>query len=77
VIGQRSLAETQARTESSPYGLGVGHSGGNIGVLSEVRRFPDVDATLVLHTNGGDGGVTSGLFDRLWDDAVQTALGDL
>ena len=85
VVGQASLAEMQVRTEcacyglglhfkETPYGLGVGHSGGDLGILSEVRRFPDLDATLVLLVNGGDSGVTERLFKRLWDEAMRTAL---
>lgn len=87
LIGQASLAEMQERTECScyglglsfiqtPYGLGVGHDGGDFGILSEVRRFPDADATLVLLVNGGNSGVTERLFNRLWDKAMQTALGN-
>jgi CubicO group peptidase (beta-lactamase class C family) len=86
VIGQESLAEMLEPTKSlryglglhfteTPYGLGIGHNGSDFGVLSEVRRFPDVDATLVLLVNGGDSGITARLFNRLWDEAMQTALG--
>jgi D-alanyl-D-alanine carboxypeptidase len=88
VIGQTLLSEMQEWRESvryglglnfieTPFGPGVGHSGGDFGVLSEVRRFPDVDATLVLLVNGGDSGVTKRLFDRLCDEAMVTALSDL
>lgn len=88
LIGQEMLGQMLERPEGSRYGLGlgfretpfgwaVGHGGGDLGVLSQVRRFPDHDATLVLLTNGGDGGVPAGLFDRLWDDAMEVALGGL
>jgi D-alanyl-D-alanine carboxypeptidase len=85
IIGPESLAQMQERTQSPRYGLGlsfldtpygpaVGHSGGDMGVLAQVRRFPDLDATLVLLTNGGDGGVPSDLFGRLWEDVMEVAL---
>jgi len=45
--------------------------------LSEVRRFPDSDATLVLLVNAGNNGAIGGLFDRLWDEAMQTSLDGL
>jgi hypothetical protein len=61
----------------TPYGPGVGHSGGDVGTLAQVRRFPDLDATLVLLTNGGDAGITERLFRRLWEEALQMALGGL
>jgi D-alanyl-D-alanine carboxypeptidase len=88
VIGPESLAEMQERTECDCYGLGlhfvetayglaVGHDGGDFGIRSKVRRFPDLDATLVLLVNGGDSGITATLFNRLWDDAMRTALGEL
>jgi D-alanyl-D-alanine carboxypeptidase len=88
VIGQESLAEMLERTESpryglglhfieTPYGLGVGHRGGDVGVLSEVRRFPDLDATFVLLVNGGDGGVTVRLFEGLWEEVMDVALDDM
>ena len=88
VIGQESLAEMLEPTESlryglglsfidTPYGRGVGHSGGDFGVLSQVRHFPDINATLVLLVNGGDSGVIGRLFNRLWDEAMRTSLGGL
>ncbi len=88
VIGQESLAQMQEWTEGFRYGLGlnyietsygpgVGHSGGDLGILSQVRHFPSLDATLVLLVNGGDSGVISKLFNRLWDDAMRIALGGL
>jgi D-alanyl-D-alanine carboxypeptidase len=58
----------------TPYGPGIGHSGGDLGVMSRVRHFPDADATLVLLMNGGDGGVTARLFGRLWEEAMELAL---
>ncbi|UCD19069.1 MAG: beta-lactamase family protein [candidate division WOR-3 bacterium] len=88
LISQASLAEMQDRTKCScyglglsfietPYGPGLGHNGSDFGILSEVRHFPDVDATLVLLVNGGDSGVTERLFRHLWDEAMRTALDDL
>ncbi len=88
LIGQESLTQMQEWTErfryglglnfiETPYGPGIGHSGGDLGVLSQVRHFPDVDATLVLLVNGGDSGVTAKLFHRLWDEAMRTALDSL
>ena len=88
VIGQEWLAEMQTWGERSRYGLGlnyietpyghaVGHSGGDVGVLSQIRRFPDRDATIVLLINGGDSGITARLFQRLWEETMQLALGDL
>lgn len=88
LIGQELLSEMQAWGERShyglglnfietPYGPGIGHSGGDFGVLSRVRHFPDVDATFVLLVNAGDNGAIGGLFDQLWDEAMQTSLGDL
>ena len=85
IIGPESLAEMQAWRERSryglglnyietPYGPGIGHSGGDVGVLSQVRHFPDLDATLVLLSNGGDGGVTARVFSRLWEEVMQAAL---
>ena len=58
----------------TPYGPGIGHTGGDLGAMSQVRHFPDVDATLVLLMNGGDGGVTARLFWSLWDEAMELAL---
>ena len=46
-------------------------------VLAQVRSFPGLDATLVLLTNGGDGGVPSELFNRLWEEAMTVALGSV
>lgn len=61
----------------TPYGTSIGHNGGDLGILTEVRRFPDLDATLVLLVNGGDSGITFTLFERLWDDVMRQALSDL
>lgn len=58
-------------------GIAAGHAGGDTGVRSEVRHFPDVGATIVLLANGGEDGVTGRLFNRLWDEAMLTALDDL
>jgi D-alanyl-D-alanine carboxypeptidase len=58
----------------TPHGPAVGHTGGDLGAMSQVRHFTDVDATLVLLMNGGDGGVTARLFWRLWDEVMQAAL---
>jgi D-alanyl-D-alanine carboxypeptidase len=88
VVNQASLAEMQKRTECECYGLGlhfalteyglaVGHDGGDFGIRSEVRHFPDLDATLVLLVNGGDSGTTGRLFDRLWDEVMHVALADI
>ena len=88
IIGPESLAQMQERTESPRYGLGlhfletaygpaIGHSGGDMGVLSQLRNFPDRDATLVLLSNGGDGGVPARVFDDLWNEAMELALGGL
>jgi D-alanyl-D-alanine carboxypeptidase len=88
IVGQESLAEMLETTHFDRYGLGlsfietqygrgVGHSGGDFGIRGEVRHFPDLDATIVLLVNGGDGGVTGKLFSRLWDDAKRAALGDI
>jgi D-alanyl-D-alanine carboxypeptidase len=85
VVSQESLGQMLARSESRSYGLGlsfsdtpygpaVGHRGGDLGVQSEVRRFPDLDATLVLLVNGGDGGITARLFNDLWEEAMAAAL---
>jgi D-alanyl-D-alanine carboxypeptidase len=87
IVGPEFLAQMKERTQSPRYGLGlsfmetpygtaVGHSGGDMGVLAQVRRFPGLDATLVLLTNGGDGGVPSELFNRLWEEAMTVALGN-
>jgi D-alanyl-D-alanine carboxypeptidase len=88
LISQASLAEMQERIKCScyglglsfietPYGPGIGHDGGDIGILTEVRRFPDLDATLVLLANAGNCGVPETMFKRLWDEAMRAALGDL
>ncbi|MFC1640378.1 serine hydrolase domain-containing protein, partial [Gemmatimonadota bacterium] len=88
VVSPESLSAMQEWTESAryglglnfietPYGPGIGHSGGDFGVMSQVRFFPDIDATLVLLMNGGDGGVTARLFRRLWDEVMESALESL
>ncbi len=88
LISETSLAEMQERTECPCYGLGlsfsqtpygpaIGHAGGDFGIRCQVRRFPDVQSTLVLLINGGDSGVTERLFNRLWEDAMRTALDGL
>ncbi|MGW8266668.1 MAG: serine hydrolase domain-containing protein [Longimicrobiales bacterium] len=85
IIGPEFLAQMQEKTESSRYGLGlsfletpfglaVGHSGGDMGVLAQVRHFPEADATLVLLSNGGDGGVPSELFEGLWEETMDLCL---
>jgi D-alanyl-D-alanine carboxypeptidase len=87
IIGQETLDEMMEQTEctcyglglsftETPYGTGIGHNGSDFGILSEVRHFPDIDATLVLLANGGNSGITEKLFDRLWNDAMRAALGD-
>jgi hypothetical protein len=48
-----------------------------LGVMSQVRHFPNLDATLVLLMNGGEGGVTARLFWELWDEVMRVALGGL
>jgi CubicO group peptidase (beta-lactamase class C family) len=86
IIGEAMLDAMETRTESeryglglhfleTPYGIGIGHSGGSFGIMSQVRRFPELDATLVLLSNGGDGGVPAEVFGRLWDEVVGEALG--
>ena len=86
VVSPQSLAEMEAWSEPHRHGLGlsyldtsygpaIGHSGGDIGALAQVRYFPDKDATLVLLTNGGDSGVTDRLFGELWAEAMDLALG--
>jgi D-alanyl-D-alanine carboxypeptidase len=88
LIGQEMLDEMLERTESAtyglglgfvetPYGTGIGHDGGDIGILADVRRFPDLDATVVLLVNAGNGGVPEKLFHELRDEARRVALGDL
>jgi D-alanyl-D-alanine carboxypeptidase len=86
IVSPETLALMMERpTPSSSYGLGlsfleteygdaVGHSGGDMGTLAQVRYFPDRDATLVLLSNGGDGGVPDRLFSELWQEAVAAAL---
>ncbi len=88
LIGQGMLDEMEERTKSStyglglsfvetPYGTGIGHDGGDIGILAEVRRFPDLDATIVLLVNAGNGGLPETLFHELLDESRRVALGDL
>jgi len=88
LLGQALLSEMQVWREhvryglglnfiQTPYGRGVGHSGGDLGVSSQVRRFPDINATLVLLVNAGDSGIIGKLFNRLWDEAMRTSLGGL
>lgn len=88
LIGQDMLAEMQEWRDrvryglglnyiETPYGPGVGHGGGDVGVRSQVRHFPDLDATLVMLSNGGDDGVPGRLFTRLWDEVMEAALGGL
>jgi len=88
LVGPESLAEMQEHTKCSCYGLGlsfvetpygpaIGHNGSDFGILSEIRRFPDLDATLVLLVNGGDSGITETLFKQLWDEMLRAALSDL
>lgn len=81
------LAEMESHTRCDCYGLGlsfrdtpfgtaIGHDGSDVGARSEVRRFPGLDATLVLLVNGA-GGAVDDLFDRLWSDAMAAALAGL
>ena len=58
----------------TPYGKGIGHSGSDIGAQSRVRRFPDLDATVVLLVNAGDSGDMGTLTNDLWNDAMTLAL---
>lgn len=85
VIGPGMLAEMLERTECECYGLGIsfirtpygtaiGHDGGDLGILAQVRHFPGRDATLVLLVNGGNDGVTDDLFGQLWDDTIGAAF---
>jgi len=87
LLKPQSLAEMESWSEPSRYGLGlnylntpygaaIGHSGGDVGALAQVRRFPDQGATLVLLMNAGDSGVPESLFGRLWDEAMRAALGE-
>jgi len=75
--GERSRYGLGLNFIETPYGRGIGHSGGDNGVLTQVRHFPGLDATLVLLSNGGDGGIPRKLFDTLWADIVQAALAGL
>ena len=88
LVNEESLTEMQEHTKSEHYGLGlsfistdygtgIGHSGGDMGILSQVRRFPELDATLVLLVNGGNSGVTEKLFYRLWEEVMIHALDGL
>lgn len=88
IIGQEMLAEMLAHTKcdcyglglsfiDTPYGTAIGHDGGDLGIQAQVRRFPDLDATLVLLVNGGDDGVTGDLFKLLWESVQQAVLGGL
>jgi D-alanyl-D-alanine carboxypeptidase len=87
VVGQESVAEMQDWGSShyglglnlieTPYGPGVGHAGGDLGAMANVRHFPNVDATLVLLMNGGESGVPEDLFWRMWNDVMETALDGL
>ncbi|HSG29035.1 MAG TPA: serine hydrolase domain-containing protein, partial [Candidatus Krumholzibacterium sp.] len=84
IVGEELVAEMVTTTKSRYYGLGlslaetsygtgIGHDGGDLGVLSEVRYFPDSDATIVLLVNGGNDGITDRLF-RLLRDEVRSAV---
>ncbi|MGD8361395.1 MAG: serine hydrolase domain-containing protein [Gemmatimonadota bacterium] len=75
--GERSRYGLGLNFIETPYGPGIGHSGGDSGALAQVRRFPDRAATLVLLANGGDSGVTDRLFHRLWDEVMDAALSGL
>lgn len=87
IVSPASLATMMEKpTETSTYGLGlsfthtdygeaVGHSGGELGAVSQVRYFPERDATLVLLSNGGDGGLPARLFRDLFHEAMAVALG--
>jgi len=87
LVSPVSLAAMMEKpTEASTYGLGlsfmqtdygeaVGHSGGELGAMSQVRYFPERDATLVLLSNGGDGGRPARLFRDLFEEAMAVALG--
>lgn len=88
VIGDAALVALQERTRCDCYGLGLsfvdtpygpalGHSGGDLGVTTRVRWFPEVDATVVLLINGGDGGITGDRGRGLWDAATAAALARL
>lgn len=86
VLSATSLAAMQAWSEparyglglsnaETPYGPGIGHDGADMGALARARHFPDVGATLVLLTNGGDAGVPERLFNALWNEAMEATLG--
>jgi len=85
VVDRELLEEMQERPVAHGYGLGLsfldtpfgvamGHSGGSFGVQSQVRRFPDRSTTVVLLSNGGDGGAPARLFNRLWDEVLTTTF---
>ena len=83
IVSPETLATMSEKpTETSTYGLGlslvltdfgvaVGHSGAELGAMSGVRYYPDRDATLVLLSNGGDGGLPERLFNELWSEAKE------
>ena len=75
--GERSRYGLGLNFIETPYGPGIGHSGGDVGVLSQVRQFPDRNATLVLLVNAGESGVPQRLFRRLWGEVMDAALGGL
>jgi D-alanyl-D-alanine carboxypeptidase len=86
ILGPGSLDEMQDHTRcdcyglglsflDTAYGVGIGHDGGDVGTRTEVRYFPSSDATLVLLTNGGNGGVPDRQFDQLWSEVLTAALG--
>jgi D-alanyl-D-alanine carboxypeptidase len=75
--GERSRYGLGLNFIETPYGPGIGHSGGDSGALAQVRHFPDRAATLVLLANGGDSGVTDRLFHRLWGEVMDAALSGL
>jgi D-alanyl-D-alanine carboxypeptidase len=88
IITSASLDEMQKKSECDCYGLGlslnktkygpsIGHGGEDIGSRSEVRRFVDLDATIVLLINAGESGNIGKLYNKLWEKVVQTALEDL
>ena len=59
----------------TPFGVGIGHDGGDVGTRTEVRYFPASDATLVLLSNGGDSGVPERQFRELWSEVMEVVLG--
>lgn len=88
ILGPEMLTQMLERPDAGSYGLGlsftdtpygtaVGHSGGDMGVRGQVRYFPDHDATIVLLSNGGDGGLPGRLFNELWGEVMTAALGGL